>query len=148
MTLTSGRGLQLCVLYADRVHFNRKGNQIELWIRKSKRTGKEICHMAAYVVNQEDQEGLITLQGDLTASVVPDLQIELKEVLSRGARVLVFDLSNTQMLDSSGIGLLIASTNSLLAQGGTVRVTNVGPEIFRLLQTMRLISRLNVSPRA
>jgi hypothetical protein len=32
--------------------------------------------------------------------------------------------------------------------GGNVRVTNVCPDIFRLLQSMRLTARLNVSARA
>jgi anti-sigma regulatory factor (Ser/Thr protein kinase) len=31
---TSGRGLFLITAYADRVRFNRKGNQITLWLRK------------------------------------------------------------------------------------------------------------------
>ena len=35
-TQCSGRGLQLYELYADRVRFNRRGNQIALWIRKTK----------------------------------------------------------------------------------------------------------------
>ena len=29
-----GRGLQLCALYARRVRFNRRGNQITLWVTK------------------------------------------------------------------------------------------------------------------
>jgi anti-sigma regulatory factor (Ser/Thr protein kinase) len=32
----SGRGLRLCGLYADRVRFNRRGNRIELWIRRTR----------------------------------------------------------------------------------------------------------------
>ena len=35
-TASSGRGLQICTLYADRVRFNRSGNEVELWIRKCK----------------------------------------------------------------------------------------------------------------
>jgi len=31
---TSGRGVQLCAMYADRIQFNRRGNQITLWIDK------------------------------------------------------------------------------------------------------------------
>jgi serine/threonine-protein kinase RsbW len=38
---SSGRGLQLCALYARRVRFNRRGNQITLWINKKNPTGKE-----------------------------------------------------------------------------------------------------------
>lgn len=41
-TASSGRGLQLCALYAERIRFNRSGSQITLWI--SKKTGKEHCH--------------------------------------------------------------------------------------------------------
>jgi len=103
--------------------------------------------MAAYVLKQKDQQGSVRLKGDLTAVVVPDLQAELKKMLDKGARDLEFDLSSAAMLDSSGMGLLIAAANSLAPQGGKVRVTNVAPDIFRLLQSMRLTARLNVSAR-
>jgi anti-anti-sigma regulatory factor len=51
------------------------------------------------------------------------------------------------MLDSTGIGLLIAARNSIAAKGGTLRVQAVSQDIFKLLQNMRLVSRLNVSGR-
>jgi len=146
-TASSGRGLPLYAMYAERVRFNRRGNQITLWIRKLNRTGKDDCIMAAYVMEQKDLQGSVRLQGDLTAALVPDLQASLKEMLKKGARELVFDLAPTVMLDSSGIGLLIAAANSVAPNGGKVRVTNVCPDIFRLLQSMRLTSRLNVSGR-
>ncbi len=104
--------------------------------------------MTAYVMEQDDLQGSVRLNGDLTAVLVPDLQARLKEMLSKGARELVFDLGSARMLDSSGIGLLIATANSLAPNGGKVRVTNVCPDIFRLLQSMRLTARLNVSGRA
>ena len=50
------------------------------------------------------------------------------------------------MLDSSGIGLLIASSNALTRKGGRLRVINPAKEIFELLSTMRLVSRLHVQP--
>jgi anti-anti-sigma factor len=103
--------------------------------------------MAAYVIEQKDQQGSVKLMGDLTAVTVPDLQAGLKDLLNKGARDLDFDLATTRMLDSSGIGLLIASATSLVANGGKVRVTNVSPDIFRLLKSMRLTTRLNVSGR-
>lgn len=104
--------------------------------------------MAAYIIEQNDQQGSVRLEGDLTAIVVPNLQGDLKEMLNKGTSELVFDLTKTAMLDSSGIGLLIAAANSLASKGGKVRVTHVGRDIFRLLQTMRLTARLNVSAKA
>jgi len=147
-TASSGRGLHFYKLYADRVRFNRTGNQITLWISKKNRMGKDDCKMAAYVIEQKDQQGSVRMTGDLTAILVPDLQANLKEMLNKGARELVFDLGSTAMLDSSGMGLLIAAANSLVSSGGKVRVTNVCPDIFRLLQSMRLTARLNVSGKA
>ena len=104
--------------------------------------------MAQYVLKLKNQQGTVKLKGDLTAIVVPDLQADLRKMLSKGACELVFDLGSTAMLDSSGMGLLIAAANSLQPQGGKIQVTNVAPDIFRLLQSMRLTARLNVSAKA
>jgi len=38
---TSGRGLPLYAMYANRVRFNRNGNQITLWVQKKRQTRKE-----------------------------------------------------------------------------------------------------------
>jgi serine/threonine-protein kinase RsbW len=148
ITAPAGRGLMLYALYADRVRFNRSGNQITLWIGIRDRMGKDDCEMAAYVIEQNDRQGSVKLTGDLTAVLVPDLQAGLKQMLNNGARELIFDLASTTMLDSGGMGLLIAAANSAASNGGSVRVTNVCPDIFRLLKSMRLNTRLNVSERA
>jgi anti-anti-sigma factor len=104
--------------------------------------------MAPYAIELSDQRGTVTLTGDLTAILIPDLQASLKDMLNKGVRELAFDLANAKMLDSSGMGLLIAAANSLARVGGSIRVTNVCPDIFRLLQSMRLTGRLNVSGKA
>ncbi len=88
----SGRGLQLCWLNAERIQFNRSGNQFTLWISRKNRMGEEDDKMAAYAIEQEDQNGTVKLTGDLTAVLVPELQAGLKEMLTKGARELVFDL--------------------------------------------------------
>ena len=88
------------------------------------------------------------MQGDLIASDVPDLQAALKQQLQRGVDEIVFDLAATVMLDSSGIGLLIATCNTMTRQQGRIRVINVSPDILQLLQSMRLTGRLNVTGKA
>ncbi len=104
--------------------------------------------MPGYTVENKDGTCRVSLAGDLTAALVPALQQELKAAVAGGATGVIFDLGGTVMLDSSGIGLLMAATNSLRAKGGRVRVVNVSADIFRLLQSMRLTARLDVSVRA
>jgi anti-anti-sigma factor len=103
--------------------------------------------MAGYKIECKEGQCSVVLRGDLTASLIPDLQAALKKNLEQGATEVVFDLGKTVMLDSSGIGLLIAACNSLGQKKGQIRVLNVSPDILRLLQSMRLVSRLNVSGR-
>jgi len=103
--------------------------------------------MADYIINRDGAKSTITLNGDLTASMVAGLQAALKTELESGVKELVFDLGNTVMLDSSGIGLLIAASNSLAKAQGKIQVINVSPDILHLLQSMRLAGRLNATGR-
>jgi anti-anti-sigma factor len=103
--------------------------------------------MAGYTIERKAEQCLVVLGANFTAALIPDLQAALRNSLEQGANEVVFDLVNTVMLDSSGIGLLIAACNSLGQKKGKISVLNVSPDILRLLQSMRLVSRLNVSGR-
>lgn len=103
--------------------------------------------MATYVIERNEKHCRVVLRGDLTASVVPDIQPALKRELEAGADDVEFDLGSTAALDSSGIGLLIAASNSLARSKGRLRVVQVSPDIHKLLETMRLVKRLNVAVR-
>lgn len=103
--------------------------------------------MAVYVVQQDGGQGVVRMTGDLIASAVPGLQAELKALLGGGVRELVFDLGGAAMLDSTGIGLLIAAANSTSLCAGRIEVINVSADISKLLQSMRLTDRLNVKGR-
>jgi anti-anti-sigma factor len=110
------------------------------------RSGKELT-VPEYVVDRRQTQVCVTLTGDLTAVVVPGLQADLRSVLEPGVTEVEFDLAGATLLDSSGIGLLIAAANSAGRLGGRLTVTRVSAEIFQLLQSMRLTARLNVTCR-
>lgn len=87
----------------------------------------------------------ITLGARLTATEAPALQAALKEHISAGSKEFVFDFGHVQSLDSTGIGLLVAASNSAASHKGAVRLTDVSPEILKLLRSIRLIDRLNAT---
>ncbi len=103
--------------------------------------------MPEFAVESTGSRAVVTLGGDLMAALVPALQPAVKEVVDKGASELVFDLGASLMLDSTGMGLLIAAANSLGRSGGRVAVVNASPDILRLLRSMRLAGRLNASGR-
>lgn len=101
--------------------------------------------MTTYQVERIDTNCKVSVNGSLTAILVPVLKEALNRELQQETHELVFDLKQTTMLDSSGIGLLIATSNTLKKTGTKLRVINPAEQIFELLGNMRLLSRLNVT---
>lgn len=99
------------------------------------------------ILDRKENFCKVILPANFTAQLVPELQTSLKEFITDGVTEFEFDLNATTMLDSSGIGLLTATSNSLSKQNGSIKVTGVAPEILRLLKMMRLLDRLNASGR-
>ena len=67
-----------------------------------------------------------------------DLLIETYHV-----KTLIFDFTNTEFMDSSGIGVLIGRSRNLSFSGGQVVATNLSPrveQIFRISGLQRLIT--------
>lgn len=104
--------------------------------------------MEPYSIAQSGPVCRVKLGGDLTAGIVPELLADLRKNLLPETREVAFDLASTSLLDSTGIGLLIAAYNTLRPRDGKVTVAGVSPYQFQVLQSMRLVTRLNVTARA
>lgn len=104
--------------------------------------------MSSYRMEHTDEGCRLAVNGGLTVVLVPELQQALKAEVEKGTQQIIFDLAETRMVDSSGIGLLIAASNSLAQKNGKLSVINTAPEIMRLMRSMRLVGRLNIRGRA
>ena len=103
--------------------------------------------MSSYRMEHSDNSCRLIVNGGLTVVLVPELQQALKAEVDKGTQQIIFDLSETRIVDSSGIGLLIAASNTLSQKNGKLAVINTAPEILRLMQSMRLVTRLNITGR-
>lgn len=75
---------------------------------------------------------------DIVAPTVDGLRKKLLNLMEGGGKELVVDLTGVQMIDSVGIGLLVATHNSLHKTGGRLVVTNASKDICDLFKAMRL----------
>jgi len=82
---------------------------------------------------------------DVVVTHVPALRIRLKDLISGGTKCLSLDLSNVQMVDSAGIGLIISTHNSLRKLGGVLELTGVAPELGDLFRSMRMHHHFRIS---
>jgi anti-anti-sigma factor len=101
--------------------------------------------MNEMLIIHEDGKAVLRPAGDVVAATVPELRTAMKEAVGTGAQHMVVDLSNTRMVDSSGLGLLIAAHNSLQKTGARLSVIHATADILQLFRTMRIHQRFSVS---
>ncbi|EPR44242.1 Sulfate transporter/antisigma-factor antagonist STAS [Desulfovibrio sp. X2] len=133
-----GRGLALIEKCFDEVSFNETGNEISLTKRLVRKGGS-----MSDVIRAE--AGATILPGrDLVASTVEEVRNELTSLVDEGYTNLTIDLTGVRMVDSLGMGLFVATHNSLLGKGGSLTLVNVPERIYDILSMMRLTRHFTV----
>mgnify|MGYP000509375253 CR=1 FL=1 len=95
-------------------------------------------------IRQEENKTIVKFDKDLVASVVPELKQELKGLLDQGNDLAV-DLQDINIVDSKGIGLLIATHNSLQENNKALEILNPSEDVFNLFKSMRLDKHFQIS---
>ena len=153
---TSGRGLTILTLYADDVRFNAAGNQLTLTKAVSGLRGpaatpqtpgdKTTRSLFMHDIHIEDGHTVVRPSGDIVASMADALRAQLKDIVAQLTGPLTIDLAQVELIDSVGIGLLIAVHNSLSQKGGKLTLAHVSPDLATLLRTMRLDKHFSIQP--
>jgi len=87
---------------------------------------------------------IIKLDKDIVASTATHFRDLLKNKVENGVEDLILDFSVIEMIDSVGLGVIIATHNSLNNSNGKLSVINVSSDIFNLFKTMRLDQHFEV----
>lgn len=156
---TSGRGLMIMKLYSDGVSFNSTGNAVTI-IKKFQpvhapfppetKTAEDGSMNNArepdmFEITKKDDLTIIRPGGDIVASVVENFKTLIQDALRDSPGPLAIDLSGTSMIDSMGIGLLIAAHNTLGKSGEKLQLLNPNQDILTLFRTMRLDKHFQIN---
>ena len=87
---------------------------------------------------------LLRLDGELdmnTASLVRQaIDVEIEK---RGIRTVILNLEDVRFVDSSGLGVIIGRYKKLLPLGGNIKITNVPPHIYKIMELSGLPKIIN-----
>ncbi len=100
------------------------------------------------VIVREGGKIIIRPTGKITAATVPALEEDIRQALGPEPVDLTIDCVEVQDIDSIGVGLLVATHNTLAQTGGRLSVTNTDPEIYDLFRIMRLTDHFQVTAKA
>ena len=75
----------------------------------------------------------LRLSGELDTATAPVLRDHVVRLISEGRTQLVFDCTNLEFIDSTGLGVLIGARARALAANGSVALQGVSSSMRRLL---------------
>ena len=95
------------------------------------------------IVNQGNQT-IIKPGMDVVASMAEDFKSELLSMINESSAEIVINLEGVEMVDSVGIGVIIAAHNTLNQSDRKLKVINVAKDVYSLFTTMRLNRRFTI----
>src|ERR1019366_6713432 len=104
-------------------------------------------NMALKITSREvDGVAVLTLDGRIVlGEETVALREKVKGLLAAGKKKLVLDVKNVTMIDSSGLGALVAAYTSAKSGGASLRLCNLGSRFNELLQITKLYTVFEVS---
>jgi anti-sigma B factor antagonist len=72
------------------------------------------------------------------------LRDKVKSLIAEGNKKLVLNMSNVTLIDSAGLGALVAAYSSTKSGGASLRLCHLGTKFNELLQLTRLITIFEV----
>lgn len=76
---------------------------------------------------------IVRIEGELDQHRAQELRKEIDRRINMGCDNLIFDFSELEFMDSSGIGVIIGRYKSLLALGGSTAIAAAKPQVLRIL---------------
>jgi anti-sigma B factor antagonist len=101
-----------------------------------------------FTTNIEGGTVTLNITGELDAVSVPDLRPVLDDLISKGHKKIVVDLSGLRLIDSSGVGAIVYLFRKLRAVGGTVSVRGAADQPLAILRLLKLDTILLIDARA
>ncbi len=92
-------------------------------------------------ISEQDGTAVIELQGSIMGG--PDalqLNEKLHELGDRGIKQIILDLSGVQVINSSGLGMLIGGLTAMRNLGGDLKIANASAKVDTLLTVAKLKS--------
>ncbi len=81
---------------------------------------------------------ILKISDDITSAYIEILHHEVNALLEEGIVDITFDLSDVDIVDSTGVGFIIRVQNSLKQKSGGLVLSGVNSDILKMMKIMRL----------
>jgi len=102
----------------------------------------------SYKINRHEDENIaiITFEGRLMGAETSEFHAKIKDLIEDGVTTVIGDLGGVDFLNSSGLGMFIASLTSLRKVDGDFILCEASEKIESLFKVSKLFSIFNYYP--
>jgi anti-anti-sigma factor len=101
--------------------------------------------MLLYHIDKEEDINIIKFNGDLIAGTVTSIKDEIQQIYqSEEKPKIIFDLSDVNFMDSSGIGFLVSILKDLNKKDSKLKLANLNTTLTNTLKQVQLFSFFEV----
>ena len=85
--------------------------------------------------SSQDRNLIVKISGDIDHHLADDIKTKIeKEFSKNNSKNIIFDFSNLNFMDSSGIGMIIGRYKTIQKQGGQVVVASINENPKKLIE--------------
>lgn len=83
--------------------------------------------------SETDGRAVVRVGGDVDIDTAPALRVAVRDLLEKGKRALVVDVSSVDFIDSTGLGVLVGALKETQSQQGTLELICTQRRMLNLL---------------
>ena len=96
------------------------------------------------VIKKRDYVYIVELNGSLDTATHHELEKELQEILDIKAKAVIMNMAGVKYISSVGIGVIVWLKNELERRNASFTMTNLQPQIKKVLDVMKLIPVIDI----
>ncbi|HOK40721.1 MAG TPA: STAS domain-containing protein [bacterium] len=91
-----------------------------------------------YTMKEKDGIVIIVLKNNFSKNVVKDVNKEIEKIIEQKKDKILFNLEQTNFIDSTGLALMISTVKQLQNSNGQVKFCGINQNVKQLLDVTRL----------
>ncbi|KMJ56838.1 anti-sigma B factor antagonist [Bacillus sp. LL01] len=95
-------------------------------------------------IKEEQNQTLVVLEGEIDAYTAPKVKEKVAPLLEGFTGELIFDLSNVNYMDSTGLGMFVGFFKTVKANNGVFRLVGLSDRLKRLFDITGLAGIMDI----
>ena len=100
--------------------------------------------MEIRIEKKSPRAAVLFAQGVIDVTVAPEFRTELLALANDGNKQIIVDLSDVEVIDSSGLGALIDGLKAIRKHGGDLRLASLNAQVASMVELTNLGGILKV----